>query len=217
MSKKIIMVEVVSDIVCPWCWVGKRNLETAIKSTADRFKVDVRWYPFQLRPGTPMEGILKAPDTPSNRRVGVHMKAVGQKAGIDFTGKTDRAPNTLYAHNLLHYAFQKGGSTLQNAIQERLFQAYFTDGIFLDVDALVKIAVKSGLDEDETSEFVQSSSACEYTTKEARQNSMRGVNGVPTFIVNGEVVFSGGQPPESFVEAFENAPETKEGVWSWGK
>eukprot|EP00121_Abeoforma_whisleri_P015640 Awhi_evm1s14395 len=129
MSLKVIIVEVVSDVMCPWCWVGKRNLEAAIKQSAGKYEIQVKWHPFLLRDSIPNEGQLKSPDTPDNPRVGMHMKRLGLEAGIDFTGKTDRTPNTILSHNLLRYAFEneKGGWKVQNEVQEKLFQAYFTD------------------------------------------------------------------------------------------
>ncbi|KNC82640.1 hypothetical protein SARC_05080 [Sphaeroforma arctica JP610] len=212
---KTILVEVVSDIVCPYCWIGKRHLEAAINETKDKFNVHVRWYPFQLRSETPIEGTLKSPDTPTNPRVGQNMRMMGQKVGIDFTGKTDRTPNTIHAHNLMHLAFGKGGSVLQNKVQEKLFQAYFTDGVFLDAQTVIDIGVAAGMDRDGTQRYVTDPAMCAKTKSDAHTNAMRGVHGVPTFMVNGEVVFSGAQGAQSFIRVFESAPPVKEDQWAW--
>ena len=112
---KKVTVDVVSDILCPWCWIGKRNLEEALRQLPQDGRsssVEVRWHPYQLRPATSREGAPKAPSTPENPRVGQRLKAAGQAVGIDFTGKTDRTPNTLSAHTLLDYAATTSGDYL---------------------------------------------------------------------------------------------------------
>jgi predicted DsbA family dithiol-disulfide isomerase len=116
--------------------VGKRNLEAAIASVREHFVVNVRWLPFLLRPDEPLAGTPKAPDSASNPRVGQRLKQAGAAVGIDFTGATDRAPNTVMAHALSEYAGrQEGGEGaknrgLQNRLMEVLFRQYFTDGVY---------------------------------------------------------------------------------------
>jgi len=203
MSK--LLVEIVSDVVCPWCWVGKRNLETALKqSNRPVSDVKVIWKPFQLRPNSPEEGRLKAPDTPENPRVGHHLREAGNRVGIDFTGKTDRAPNTLKAHTLLRFALEQqeilNDFTIQNQLSEVLFRKYFTDGEFVgDENILAAAAAEVGLDRKEALKYMANESNLRKVRLEAKENSARGVSGVPTFFFNGVPAFSGAQPPERFL------------------
>jgi len=202
-------ISIVSDIVCPWCWVGKRNLEAAIKMTgrpASDFVIS--WLPYQLRPQTPQEGIEKPADTPGNPRVGSRLREAGLSVGIDFTGKTDRAPNTLKAHTLLKFALLEQSKTepagphgIQNRLSEVLFQQYFTDGIFVGDDSALKAAASQvGLDAEAAMAFINNDENLQSVAKEVRENgALRSVNGVPTFFINGRPAFSGAQPPERFL------------------
>ena len=105
-------------------------------ASADDYEFTVRWRPFLLRPSMPLEGKAKEPlvvrPDGSNNRVNVRLRDYGRKVGIDFTGKCDRYPNTLAAHQAMDYAFTHGGLAAQNTVMELLFKAYFTDGVFLD-------------------------------------------------------------------------------------
>ncbi len=177
-------------------------MSTYRSPTGDRINAEVIWSPYQLRPNTPPTGILKAPDTPDNPRVGARMKAAGQAAGIDFTGKTDRSPNTLDAHVLLDYVLEEGGPAKQNEVQERLFKAYFTDGIFPDKENLTRLATECGLDGDKIKEALEDDGRRYRTEGVIAENSKRVVGGVPYFIFNGRPAFSGARPPEAFHEVF---------------
>jgi len=130
------------------------------------------------------------------------MKAAGQAAGIDFTGKTDRSPNTLDAHVLLDYVLEEGGPAKQNEVQERLFKAYFTDGVFPDKENLTRLATECGLDGDKIKEALEDDGRRYRTEGIIAENSKRVVGGVPYFIFNGRPAFSGARPPEAFHEVF---------------
>eukprot|EP00122_Pirum_gemmata_P015495 Pgem_evm1s14482 len=211
--KKLIQVEIVSDIICPWCWVGKRNIETAIESSKDLYDVQVKWLPFQLRPNTPLEGRVKT--DPPEERVGARLKEVGLRHNINFTGLCDRVPNTAKAHTLLHYAQEYADLKTQNHIQEALFHGYFTDGKFPgDVDFLVAVANEYGLDKNKVREYINSEEANTTVQQFSTFNSYNGISGVPFFIMNGQQMFSGGQPPENILEAFSRAP-TYKSDWPW--
>lgn len=164
-------------------------------------EVEVVWKPFFLRPHTPVEGTPKAPNTAENPRVGARMKAAGQQVGIDFTGKCDRTPNTTLAHCLLSYCEKEKGSFVQNQLQEALFNAYFTDGIFLDEAGLVEVAASVGLTEEETRRAMNIETLKAQVIQEASGNS-KSTSGVPFFFFNGQPAFSGAQDPQTFVNIF---------------
>lgn len=204
---KALTVDVVSDVVCPWCWIGKRNLEEALSRLPpeQRSQVEVRWHPFQLRPDTPLSGTAKEPSTPDNPRVGARLRAAGQAVGIDFTGKTDRTPNTLASHTLLQYAGEHEGFAKQNELQEILFRKYFTDGIFPDSQSLATAAEEAGLDVQEAMAYAEDPVNQALVSQEAISASASGVNSVPYFKFNGAPAFSGAQPPELFLKVIAHA------------
>jgi len=205
---KRIKVEMVSDVMCPWCWISKRNLEKAIESAGDdKYEVSVKWLPFLLSPEAPKEGVRKVPNTASSPRVGQHMHQLGLQSGIDFTGKCDITPNTVMSHNLLRFALERAGERVQNEIQERLFQAYFTDGTVLTSDFLIKVAVDADLNGEEVKTYIESEEADQQTLAEAKAHSRSGVQSVPFCIVNGQAMFTGAQPEEMFLKAFAESPE----------
>lgn len=161
--------------------------------------VTISWRPFLLRPNAPLEGTPKPPDTPDNPRVGARMKAAGAAVGINFTGRCDRAPNTVRAHALLKY-FE--GKPEQNNLQEILFRQYFTDGLYPDSTNLRAAAEEAGANSlDKVMTYVASNDAQKAVKVEAAEYSRQGVNGVPFFIFNGEPQFSGAQPVQSFKRA----------------
>mmetsp|Transcript_16078 Transcript_16078/g.18204 ORF Transcript_16078/g.18204 Transcript_16078/m.18204 type:complete len:209 (-) Transcript_16078:1111-1737(-) len=203
MSK--VLIEIVSDVMCPWCWVGKRNLEKALEISGRSLSdVQIEWKPFMLRPTIPEEGMEKAPDVPENPRVGRHLKQAGENVGINFTGKTDRTPNTLKAHALLKYAFDQtvntNDSNIQHRLAEVLFRMYFTDGKFVGSDAVLGDAAEEvGLDRNKALKYLNDDNVLQEVRLEAKRNAAKGVSGVPTFYFNGVPAFSGAQPPSSFL------------------
>jgi predicted DsbA family dithiol-disulfide isomerase len=180
--------------------VGKRHLETAIKSTPDA-EVTVRWLPFLLRNNIPQEGVEKG-GTPESR-VPPRMRAAGDAVGIKFTGLTDRYPNTLAAHALLAYAAETAPEK-QSALQEVLFRHYFTDGRYPAGENLSDAAAEVGLDGAQALSYAEAPSRQAEAAAAARANSQRGISGVPFFIINGKPEFSGAQPPGVFVDIFKS-------------
>jgi len=178
--------------------VGKRSLESAIKQSGRDVKVT--WKPFLLRKGIPEEGKPKGGD-PSTR-VPARLKQVGQQAGIDFSGKTDRYPNTIKAHTLLQYA-EEQEPIKQNGLQEILFRHYFTDGLYPDDTNLRLAAEEAQLDVQRAMAAVADPAQRQQAEAAALKNSRSGINGVPFFFVNGQPLGSGAQPPETFVEVFQ--------------
>lgn len=169
------------------------------------YEFEVTWAPFLLRPSMPIDGVEKAPDTPSNPRVGRRLKAAGEPVGINFTGKTDRYPNTILAHVLLRFALQKGGWKIQNQVSEILFRHYFTDGLYPNMTNLTLAGKEAGLNAEEVKTYLNDEGNVQSVKKEALRYSRSGVSGVPFFLINGEPVFSGAQPVEKFMQAFHKA------------
>lgn len=130
------------------------------------------------------------------------MKMAGEAVGIDFTGKTDRSPNTLVAHALLEYALENHGPEKQNEVQEALFKGYFTDGVYPDVSNATAIAVSCGLDGEEVGRALVDEGRLRKVREAVRRNYDAVDGGVPTFVVNGRRVFSGAQDPSTFHRAF---------------
>lgn len=208
--KAAVHVTMTSDLMCPWCWVGLRKLQEA----AHRSNVDVLidWKPFLLRPDMPEEGILKKDPTPESR-VNYRLKQAGQKVGIDFTGLTDRAPNTILFHAVMKYLQDhlNMDAGLVTMYHESVFEGYFTLGEYPDEAGLLKAAgrVKTNgaalvqhleeffLDKDHVEKVRKE------VTVEARSASRREISSVPTFEFNEEVVFSGAQPVPTFQAVLE--------------
>mmetsp|Transcript_34286 Transcript_34286/g.70741 ORF Transcript_34286/g.70741 Transcript_34286/m.70741 type:complete len:143 (+) Transcript_34286:436-864(+) len=131
------------------------------------------------------------------------MKEAGNSVGIDFTGKCDRAPNTILAHCLMLHALKTKGAVLQNELQEVIFRSYFTDGVYPDVENLTAMGAEVGLDKGEVKAMLESGQYEKQVLREASEYSNGGVNGVPFFIINGHPAFSGAQDPRTFLKAFE--------------
>ena len=156
-----------------------------------------------MRPNTPIEGIPKEPNTPDNPRVGNRLKQAGATAGINFTGLTDRAPNTVRAHSCLEFALESGGPTVQNHLMDILFRHYFTDGKFADDDNLRAACVEAGVDADNALRFADETGG--GTVERALEHSRQGISGVPYFFVDRQPLFSGAQPPATFKGVLDKA------------
>lgn len=210
-EKKKLRVEVISDVVCPWCYVGKRRLDEAIAKVADRIEVQVGWNPFQLSPELPPEGrdwddYVKERFGSQERLREIHarLEEVGKEVGIPFAyDRIRRACNTFDAHRLLWLAYAGG---TQHDVAERLFRAYFVEGQNIgDREVLVRVGAEAGLEEAAVREALEGDVGKEevrYGLDEARQ---LGVQGVPFFIIGGRYGLSGAQPTEVLVELFERA------------
>lgn len=159
------------------------------------------WKPFFLRPAMPLEGKPKGGDASS--RVPERLKAVGASVGIDFSGLTDRYPNSTKAHTLLSFAEKDAGRAVQNTLQEILFRHYFTDGKYPDEANLRDAATEAGLDVDRAMAAVVDPAMQDEVRAEAEKNSRSGITGVPYFFINGQSFGSGAQPPEAFLAAFQ--------------
>jgi predicted DsbA family dithiol-disulfide isomerase len=207
-------VDVISDVICPWCYIGKRRLEKAV-AAFDR-PVEVRWLPFQLNPTMPKEGISrreyrtrKFGSWERSLELDAQVAAAGKANGIHFAfDQMERTPNTLDAHRLIWLADKEG---VQDAVVEALFGAYFTEGRDIrNRQTLIDVVAEAGL-KRHRAEAVLKNDEGQEAIKEAETLSRRHrVDGVPFFIINGEITLGGAQPPEAFIEAFGTVGGGKE-------
>jgi predicted DsbA family dithiol-disulfide isomerase len=206
-------VDVISDVICPWCYIGKRRLEKAV--AAFDGPVGVRWLPFQLNPAMPKEGVSrreyrskKFGSWERSQELDARLVAVGEAEGIRFAfHRIERTPNTLDAHRLVALAERRG---VQDGVVEALFRAYFTEGRDIsDCQILLDVVAEAGLDRHEA-EAVLNGDDCLEAIQDADALARRfGVDGVPFFIVNGTLTLSGAQQPDMFLEMFQRAAAMK--------
>ncbi|MEO8158592.1 MAG: DsbA family oxidoreductase [Betaproteobacteria bacterium] len=209
-------IDVISDVVCPWCFIGKRNLERALEmwqvQHPDEAPV-VRWHPFQLNPDLPASGVPRKQYLENKfggparaKEIYARVSAAGERVGIDFAFDSIQVqPNTIDAHRLMHHAGELGK---QDAMAEVIFRRYFLEGADLtNRETLADIAQQAGLDRDETLAYLAGDADRELIEEQDRRARTIGVEGVPFFIFNQRLALSGAQPPEVIVEAMEKARE----------
>ena len=209
-----LTVDVVSDIVCPWCFIGKRKLDVAlgeINSSEPSLGVEVRWHPFQLNPDLPDDGIPRASYVEQKfggaaRADDVYARVTnaGEAVGIPFRfDRIERQPNTFDGHRLIAWAQQQGDAT---ALVERLFSAFFLEGRRIgDRDELARLAAECGWSHRNAHAMLESDAMCEAVENESREALDVGIQGVPLFIFNGSVAVSGAQDPAALLEAMAAA------------
>jgi predicted DsbA family dithiol-disulfide isomerase len=205
-----IDVEIISDAVCPWCYVGRRRLEAAIESIKGTHDVRIRWKPFELNPDMPKEGMdrheylnRKFGGAKTVEEMNRRMAAVGEQEGIPFAlDKIRKSVNTFDAHRLIWWAAQRN---LDDAVADGLFRAYFTKGRDVgDREVLADIAARAGLDCSEAKAFLSSDEGVQEVRAEEMKARNIGVDSVPTFIIGGRILVAGAQTPDVFLEAFES-------------
>jgi predicted DsbA family dithiol-disulfide isomerase len=200
---------VISDVICPWCFIGKRRLEKAAALHGE--PVSVHWLPFQLNPTMPKEGISrreyrtkKFGSWERSQALDAQVAAAGEAEGIQFAfDQMERTPNTLDAHRLIWLADKEG---VQDAVVEALFLAYFTSGRDISQrQILLDVVCEAGLNRVKA-EAVLSGDEVMEALKEAESLSRRHqVDSVPFFIINGRFELAGAQAPDSFLAAFRQA------------
>lgn len=205
--KPHLKIDIVSDVVCPWCYIGKRRLEKAITQLKDSYTFEIAYLPFQLDPQTPAEGeslqerlITKFG---SEERYHQLIKQVSDAAageGLNFDLENQKiSPNTHSLHRLIGYAQQQGK---QLEMVEALFKAYFEERINLaDTNNVVALAESRGLDAAKVREILNSDLGTTEVDQLLYQNRLMGVSGVPYYIINDKYAVSGAQPTELFLEA----------------
>jgi predicted DsbA family dithiol-disulfide isomerase len=209
-----LTVEVISDVICPWCYIGKRRLEKAIDALECQRPVCVRWLPFQLNPMMPNEGISrreyrteKFGSWERSQELDAKVIAVGKTEGIHFAfDRIERTPNTVDAHRLIWLADQQG---CQDAVVEAIFRAYFTAGRDIsNRQLLIDVVVEAGLNRQRAEAVMKSHEGIE-AIKEANELARQfRVDGVPYFIINNEITLTGAQQPDKFLEAFGEVNST---------
>ncbi|MFO0989430.1 MAG: DsbA family oxidoreductase [Alphaproteobacteria bacterium] len=204
-----ITVDIVSDAVCPWCFIGKRRFEQALAQAPGDVEVLVAWRPFQLNPEMPPEGMdrktylaTKFGGDARADQIYERVRKAGQSVGIDFNFKgIPRTPNTIDAHRLIGIAGRAGR---QDAVVEGLFRAYFLDGRDVgDRDVLAAIAKAGGLDEKTIRDYLAGREDVDRVENEDAMARRMGIQGVPCFILNRKYAISGAQEPAVFLEAIE--------------
>ena len=207
-----LVIDVVSDVVCPWCFVGKRRLEAALKRDGE---AQVRWRPFQLDAAIPPEGLdrqtyMRAKFRDSARLADAHarLKALGAEADIAFDFEAiRRSPNTLDAHRLIRFADEAG---VADFVVERLFRDYFERGRDIgDREVLVEIAREAGLDPASVRERLASPDGAQEVRREIDAAQRLGVSGVPYFIFASKFALSGAQSEEVFAQALAKARKSQ--------
>ena len=205
-------IDIWSDIVCPWCYIGKRRFEAALALFAHRDEVAVRWHSFQLDPTTPTHPIggyaerlaVKYGRTvPQAQQSLDDMTAAAAGEGLDFRFDLAAAGNTLDAHRLLHLAAERG---VQDALKERLLLAVFTEGAATsEHEVLVELAVEVGLDAAEVRAVLGSDLYATEVAADQEQAQRFGISGVPFFVIDNAYGVSGAQPAEALLEVLDKA------------
>ena len=205
-TPKPLQIDIVSDVVCPWCYIGKRRIENALALTPD-VPVEINWRPFFLNPWVPREGIgrdeyltAKFGSVEAYTNIAGRVVTAAGEEGLSYRPDlVRRQPNTLDCHRLIHWAEAEGKAA---AMKQRLMDLYFRDGGDLtEIDVLVQAAADCGLDADEVRRRLASDEDVELISAQARQASEAGISGVPTFIFADKYAVSGAQPADQLARA----------------
>lgn len=206
-----VHIDVYSDVICPWCFIGKRRLEQALEQMGSGPRVQVTWRPFQLNPTMPKGGLdrrsyleAKFGGSASVKRMEERVVQAGEAEGIEFAfDRIARTPNTFAAHRLIWFAGQQG---CQDEVVESLFYSYFTEGRDIgSFDSLTEIAAGCGLNPAEVAGFVASDRGAQEVRAEEATGHRLGIRGVPYFLLNGSLSISGAQPPDIVLAALRQA------------
>ncbi|QIW96328.1 hypothetical protein AMS68_001846 [Peltaster fructicola] len=210
-------INVVSDTVCPWCYIGKKRLDVAIKEHQAQNPQDTfttSWYPFYLNPDAPksidkMAYYEKKFGVDRTRMIQGHMKKIGEQYGINF-GWDGKTGNTRDSHRLIQLAKTKG-EAVQTRVMLELFNMYFeANEDITSVDALIARGVKGGLDEAEVKDWMTTGKGGAEVDKEVAQAQRRFISGVPNFTINDKYEVRGAEEPAAFLEIFESIKESDE-------
>lgn len=203
-----LTIEIVSDVICPWCFIGKRRLERALAMHAG--PVTVRWLPFEMNPQMPKAGISrreyrtkKFGSWERSRELDAEVTAAGEAEGIAFAfDRIERTPNTRACHELIGLADRNGK---QDAVVEALFHAYFTAARDIaDQQTLLDVVTAAGLDRGEAEATLVGGNGDVFAETDEWARRVQ-IQGVPFFIINGEITLYGAQSPEALSEAFRKA------------
>jgi predicted DsbA family dithiol-disulfide isomerase len=203
---KPLQIDIVSDVVCPWCYIGKKRIEDALALAGD-VPVHVNWRPFFLNPWVPREGISRdeyltakfgSPD--AYKGIAGRVVAAAAEEGLAYNSdRVKRQPNTIDSHRLIHWADAEGKAA---QMKQRLMELYFRDGGDLtDTDVLVQAAADIGLDADSVRKRLATDEDVDLISGQAQEASEKGISGVPTFVFAQKYAVSGAQPADQLARA----------------
>jgi predicted DsbA family dithiol-disulfide isomerase len=213
-------IDIWSDVVCPWCYIGKRRLEKALAGFEHGDDVEIVWHSFELDPGAPREAVESVPDMlgrkygggpEAGRRMVDRTEAVAAEDGLEFRLHQAQRANTVDAHRLLHLALETGGPQLQGRLKERLLAAYFTETRNVaDHDVLREAGVAAGLDPARVDAVLASDEYGADVRADVDQARAYGAGGVPFFVVDQKFGISGAQPVDVFDQVLHRAWDERE-------
>tara|TARA_B100000965_G_scaffold78523_1_gene62441 strand:+ start:260 stop:913 length:654 start_codon:yes stop_codon:yes gene_type:complete len=203
-----LKIDIVSDVVCPWCVIGFKNLKKAMKTLEADLNFKISWKPYELHPEIPQNGYDKKLfmqqkfGSSSGRSHYNEITRVGESVGFEFNfSKAERIPNTFMAHRLL-WMVEK--HHLQTELSEALFKAYFTDGLNIgSKEVLADLSASVGLEKKEVIDFLNSEEGGQETADLEMAFIEKSIGAVPTYFINNKYIIQGGQEPETFVAFFK--------------
>lgn len=218
-------IDIWSDVVCPWCYIGKRRLEQALTDSGEQ--AEIVWHSFQLDPSStnddprPLDVRLgekygRGPEW--GQQANAHVTATAAELGLEFHLEDAKSANTVDAHRVLHLALElaEAGDVpadTQSRLKERFLKAYFTDGLPVgDHSTLTKLAVETGLPEDQVADVLAGTAYADDVAADQAQALAYGANGVPFFVIDQKYGVSGAQPVEVFQEAIRRANAERQPV-----
>jgi predicted DsbA family dithiol-disulfide isomerase len=205
-------IDIYSDTICPWCYLGKRRFDLAV-ATRPQYEPVVVWRPFELNPDVPVEGVdretfmaAKMPDQSRLEAAHVELERQGEASGIRFRfDLISRVPNTRRSHLLIAHASRRG---LQSAVKDRLMRAYFEEGVDIgDLDELVRLGAEVGLNAAQARNALILRVGQDGVVAAERHASVLGITGVPTYIFDGQYTISGAQEVGIFARVFDQVAE----------
>jgi predicted DsbA family dithiol-disulfide isomerase len=201
-------IEIWSDVVCPWCYIGKRRLETALGEFEHADDVEVTWHSFQLNPDAPKTAVptpeyLTSRFGPQAATMTGRVADLGRAEGLNLDFATSLTVNTLTAHRALHFAASQG---LGDEAKERLLRAHFSEGADVsDHETLAKLLAEVGVDADQTRAVLAGTQYATEVRDDIEEAERIGITGVPFFVIDRKYGISGAQPAEVFLQALRTA------------
>jgi predicted DsbA family dithiol-disulfide isomerase len=210
-------IEIWSDVVCPWCYIGKRRFETALAQFPQRDQLEIVWKSFELDPGARSAAAAEGDNAdyaerlarkygttvPGAQKMLDSMTDAAATEGLDFHFERAVASNTFDAHQVIHLGLDRG---VQDAVKERLLRAYFTEGEAVgDRETLVRLAAEAGLDADEVRTALTEQRYAGAVRSDESEAAGLGISGVPFFVIDRKYGINGAQPAEQVLEALQRA------------
>lgn len=211
-KKNVMKVEIWSDVMCPFCYIGKRKFEGALAQFADKDNIEIEWKSFQLQPDMktdPKKNTIehlaesKAWSLDYARKMTDHVSGLAKEVGLSYDFDKAVVANSFDAHRLSHLAKKYG---VQDSLEEALFKAYFTEGKnTADHKVLTELAVSVGINADEVKQVLESNAYADEVKQDIYESQQVGARGVPFFVLGGKYAVSGAQPTETFLGALNQA------------